>query len=161
MLLEPVTFALKVAFVAVLFLFVLWVSRSALKDLRDDRTSLSAPPPPDATGFHSAVANTGELVRPQGNPRLVIRRMAGQQPGLEYDLPERATLGRGDVEIQLEDTFASSRHARIELQSGLAVLEDLGSTNGTYLNGEKIEGPQSLRAGDQIAIGDCVFEYRA
>ncbi|MEH3053348.1 MAG: FHA domain-containing protein [Patulibacter minatonensis] len=161
MLLEPVTFALKLAFVAVLFLFVVWVARSALRDLRDEDLLVTAPPPPDATGFHAAVgAPTGELVAQRGAPRLIIRRMQGQRPGLEYDLPQRTTLGRGDVEISFEDAYASSRHARIELQSGVAILEDLGSTNGTFVNGEQLEGPWSLRAGDQIAIGDTVFEYR-
>jgi hypothetical protein len=160
-LLEPVTFALKLSFVAVLFLFVLWVARSALRDLRDEDLLVAAPPPPDATGFHAAVgAPTSELVAQRGAPRLIIRRMQGQRPGLEYDLPQRTTLGRGDVEISFEDPFASSRHARIELQSGVAILEDLGSTNGTYINGEQLEGPWSLRSGDQIAIGDTVFEYR-
>ncbi len=159
MLLEPVTFALKLAFVAVLFLFVAWVARSALRDLRDDGLP-SAAVPIDATGFHSAVGpETGELAHGAA-PRLIIKRMKGQRAGLEYDLPSRATLGRGDVEISFEDQFASSRHARIERQSGVSVLEDLGSTNGTYLNGEQLEGPQALRSGDQIAIGDTVFEYR-
>ncbi len=162
MLLEPVTFALKLGFVAVLFLFVLWVARSALRDLRDDQLMSPAPPPPDATGFHAAVGGIPAELAPArtGAPRLIIRRMQGQRNGLEYDLPARTTLGRGDVEISFEDPFASSRHARIELQSGIAILEDLGSTNGTYVNGEQIEGPWSLRSGDQIAIGDTVFEYR-
>lgn len=161
MLLEPVTFALKLAFVAVLFLFVLWVARSALRDLRDDELLVVAPPPADATGFHAAVgAPTSEVVARRAAPRLIIRRMQGQRPGLEYDLPARTTLGRGEVEISFEDPFASSRHARIELQSGVAILEDLGSTNGTYVNGERLEGPWSLRSGDQIAIGDTVFEFR-
>jgi hypothetical protein len=159
-LLEPVTFALKLAFVAVLFLFVLWVARSALRDLRDDELMVAAPPPADATGFHAAVGPPTAEVARGAAPRLIIKRMQGQRAGLEYDLPPQTTLGRGDVEISFEDAFASSRHARIELQNGLAVLEDLGSTNGTYLNGEKLEGPYSLRAGDQIAIGDTLFEYR-
>lgn len=160
MLLEPVTFALKLAFVAVLFLFVLWVARSALRDLRDDELLVSAPPPSDATGFHAAVGPPTAEVARGAAPRLIIKRMQGQRAGLEYDLPQRTTLGRGDVEISFEDSFASSRHARIELSNGLAVIEDLGSTNGTYVNGDKLEGPWSLRGGDQIAIGDTVFEFR-
>lgn len=160
MLLEPVTFALKLGFVAVLFLFVLWVARSALRDLRDDQLASPAPPP-DATGFHAAVGPAVEgMPARSGTPRLIIRRMQGQRAGLEYDLPPRTTLGRGEVEISFEDPYASSRHARIELQAGAAILEDLGSTNGTYVNGEQLEGPWSLRSGDQIAIGDTVFEYR-
>ena len=160
MLLEPVTFALKLAFVAVLFLFVLWVARSALRDLRDDELLVAAPPPSDATGFHAAVGPPTSEVARGAAPRLIIKRMQGQRAGLEYDLPQRTTLGRGDVEISFEDSFASSRHARVELTAGHAVIEDLGSTNGTFVNGDKLEGPVSLRGGDQIAIGDTVFEYR-
>jgi pSer/pThr/pTyr-binding forkhead associated (FHA) protein len=63
------------------------------------------------------------------------------------------------VEIVLEDAFASSRHARIERQGGAVVLEDLGSTNGTYLNDELLSGPQPLHAGDRVRIGDSVFTF--
>ncbi len=70
-----------------------------------------------------------------------------------------ATLGRGDVEIPLEDPFASGRHARIEPQGGVMVLEDLGSTNGTYLNEELLRGPQPLHPGDRIRIGDSRFVF--
>jgi pSer/pThr/pTyr-binding forkhead associated (FHA) protein len=70
-------------------------------------------------------------------------------------------MGRGDVEIVLEDPFASTRHARIERQGGAVVLEDLGSTNGTYLNEELLTGPQPLHRGDRVRIGDSVFEFQS
>jgi pSer/pThr/pTyr-binding forkhead associated (FHA) protein len=70
-----------------------------------------------------------------------------------------ATLGRGDVEIRLEDPFASARHARITRQGHVVVIEDLGSTNGTYLNEEPLNGPQPLHSGDRIRIGDSEFSY--
>ena len=60
----------------------------------------------------------------------------------------------------LEDPFASSQHARIERQGGAVVLEDLGSTNGTYLNDELLRGPQPLHAGDRIRIGDSNFVFQ-
>jgi pSer/pThr/pTyr-binding forkhead associated (FHA) protein len=78
---------------------------------------------------------------------------------MEYDIEEGATLGRGDVEIHLEDAFASTRHARLSRQGGIVVLEDLGSTNGTYLNEELLHGPQPLHRGDTIRIGDSIFTY--
>ena len=71
-----------------------------------------------------------------------------------------AVMGRGDqAEIRLEDPFASSRHARLVRQGGIVVLEDLGSTNGTYLNEELLSGPQPLHAGDRVRIGDSEFTY--
>jgi pSer/pThr/pTyr-binding forkhead associated (FHA) protein len=78
---------------------------------------------------------------------------------MEYDVEEGATLGRGDVEIHLEDPFASTRHARLVRQGGIVVIEDLGSTNGTYLNEELLEGPRPLHPGDRIRIGDSTFMY--
>jgi pSer/pThr/pTyr-binding forkhead associated (FHA) protein len=79
---------------------------------------------------------------------------------MEYDIGEGAVMGRGDqAEIRLEDPFASSRHARLVPQGGIVVIEDLGSTNGTYLNEELLSGPQPLHRGDRVRIGDSEFTY--
>jgi pSer/pThr/pTyr-binding forkhead associated (FHA) protein len=72
---------------------------------------------------------------------------------------EGATLGRGEVEIRLDDPYASSRHARITREGRVLIIEDLGSTNGTYLNEEPLTGPQPLYDGDRIRIGDSEFSY--
>jgi hypothetical protein len=161
-MLEPVSVGLKFGFLAVLYLFLLWVARSALKDLRrghggvvqsDDRPSA------DATGMYSAASGLGDL---DGDfePRLLVERALGHETGTAYDLINGATLGRGDVEIRLEDPFASSRHAHISTQGHVVVIEDLGSTNGTYLNEQPLTGPQPLHNGDRIRIGDCEFCYQ-
>jgi len=77
-----------------------------------------------------------------------------------YDIDGDLVLGRGDrAEIRLEDPFASSRHARIFEQGNAVVIEDLGSTNGTYLNEELLSGPQPLHPGDRVRIGDSEFTY--
>jgi pSer/pThr/pTyr-binding forkhead associated (FHA) protein len=90
----------------------------------------------------------------------VVERAPGHTPGMEYDIGEGAVLGRGDqAEIRLEDPFASSRHARLLRQGGIVVLEDLGSTNGTYLNEELLTGPQPLHRGDRVRIGDSEFTF--
>src|SRR5689334_25004445 len=117
---------------------------------------LDEPAPREETGLHSAVS-------PQiGEPRLIVERAPGHTPGMEYDLHDGAVLGRGDqAEIRLEDPFASSRHARIVRQGGVMVLEDLGSTNGTYLNEEVLGGPAPLHPGDRVRIGDSEFTYAA
>jgi pSer/pThr/pTyr-binding forkhead associated (FHA) protein len=93
------------------------------------------------------------------DPRLLVERAPGHEPGTAYEIPDGATLGRGDVEIKLEDPFASARHARISRQGHVLVIEDLGSTNGTYLNEEPLNGPQPLHPGDRIRIGDSEFSY--
>jgi pSer/pThr/pTyr-binding forkhead associated (FHA) protein len=77
-----------------------------------------------------------------------------------YDLSNGALLGRGaDADIVLEDSFSSARHARLIPQGDAVVLEDLGSTNGTYLNEEPLSGPQPLHDGDRIKIGSSEFLF--
>jgi hypothetical protein len=165
MTLDPVAVALKFGFIAILYLFLLWMARSALKDLR--RTGRDpgpdgggAPAYEDATGMHvassSGLSGDGDL----GAPRLRVESAAGLRDGVAYDLSDGAVLGRGDqVDIRLEDSFASTSHARLMPQGDVVVLEDLGSTNGTYLNGEPLRGPQPLHVGDRIRIGDSEFTF--
>ena len=160
-MLEPVSVGLKFGFLAVLYLFLLWVARSALKDLRRGHGGVvesDEAPPSDATGMYPAVDGLGAV--DEFEPRLLVERARGHEPGVEYDLSGGATLGRGDVEIKLDDPFASSRHARISREGHVVVIEDLGSTNGTYLNEEPLSGPQPLHPGDRIRIGDCEFSYQ-
>lgn len=162
--LAPVSVALKFGFLAVLYLFLLWVARSALRDLRGERARGGAPAldpneaPPDATGLHSA-STLGPANLTSRTPRLVVERAPGHDPGMLYDLDGDLALGRGEVEIRLEDPFASSRHARVYEQGGIFVIEDLGSTNGTYLNEELLDGPRPLHPGDRVRIGDSELTF--
>jgi len=164
--LAPVSVALKFGFLAVLYLFPLWVSRSALRDTRGRGDSgWQAVPPggvsaaPDATGLHSA-STVGRVDLTRRAPRLVVARAPGHDAGMIYDLDGNLVLGRGDrAEIRLEDPFASSSHARIYEQAGSLVLEDLGSTNGTYLNEELLDTPRPLHPGDHVRIGDSEFVF--
>lgn len=170
--LEPVSVMLKFGFLIVLYLFLLWVSRSALRDLRGGGTQISGmdgrahPPthsaaavPADATGLHSA-STFGPADLIGRTPRLVVERAPGHDSGMIYDLGGDVVLGRGDTaEIRLNDPFASSRHARVYEQGKILVVEDLGSTNGTYLNEELLDGPRPLHPGDRVRIGDSEFSF--
>jgi hypothetical protein len=151
--LAPVSVALKFGFLAVLYAFLLWVARSATRDLRAGRLVAASEA---ATGFHSATA----APHAAQDARLVVERAPGHAAGMIYDIGEGAVLGRGDAaEIRLEDPYASSRHAQLIVQAGVVVLEDLGSTNGTYLNEEMLQGPAPLHNGDRVRIGDSEFTY--
>jgi hypothetical protein len=163
--LEPVSVALKFGFLAVLYLFLLWVARSALKDLRGGVGGGGGIPTPgaaipaDATGLYSASA-LGSADVAHRSPRLVVERAPGHDPGMIYDLDGDIVLGRGDrAEIRLEDPFASSRHARVYEQGNIVAIEDLGSTNGTYLNEELLESARPLHPGDRVRIGDSEFAF--
>lgn len=164
MALDPVAVALKFGFLAVLYLFLLWVVRSALRDLRRSgrpaEEAAAGPAHEEGTGFHPASAGLGSGADGPGLPRLRVEQAAGLPPGAAYDLSDGALLGRGDqADIRLEDSFASSRHARLVPHADAVVLEDLGSTNGTYLNGDPLSGPQPLHVGDRIRIGDSEFTF--
>ena len=164
--LEPVSVALKFGFLAVLYLFLLWVARSALKDMRGGGGGgaggvpiKGAAIPADATGLYSASA-LGSADIGNRAPKLVVERASGHDPGMIYDLDGDLVLGRGDrAEIRLEDPFASSRHARVYEQGNIVVIEDLGSTNGTYLNEELLQSARPLHPGDRVRIGDSEFAF--
>jgi len=157
--LDPISVILKFGFLAVLYLFLLWVARSALRDLRST-TDMVPAAPADATAMHSASTGLAPESPVDHDPRLLVEHATGLQEGSEYELATDLLLGRGKhADIQLSDRFASSRHARIVRQGEMAVIEDLGSTNGTLLNGEPLRGPQPLHAGDRIRIGDSEFSY--
>src|SRR3954454_4094495 len=159
--LDPVAVGLKFGFLAVLYLFLLWVARSALKDLRRGTEEAYAGPSADyddATGMHSASSALGSGSGYHG--KLVVHSGPGLARGDAYPLREEALLGRGDqANIRLEDGYASSRHARLFAQEDVMVLEDLGSRNGTFLNGEPLRGLKPLHAGDKIRIGDSEFSF--
>jgi hypothetical protein len=163
-MLEPTAVALQAAFLVVLYLFIVWVARSALRDLRRPDTeragSIAAATgtAPGGTGLHAAAGAAAGSVAV--DPRLIVERAPGHTPGMEYEIGQGAVLGRGEqAEIRLDDPFASGRHAQLTRRGGLVVLEDLGSTNGTYLNEELVTGPQPLHQGDRVRIGDSEFTY--
>jgi pSer/pThr/pTyr-binding forkhead associated (FHA) protein len=166
--LEPVSVALKFGFLAVLYVFLLWVARSVRRDLRGNSTSerqlgpthqAAGAIPPDATGMYSASA-LGSADIAHRSPRLVVERAPGHDAGMIYDLDGDIVLGRGDrAEIRLDDPFASSRHARVYEQGNIVVIEDLHSTNGSYLNEELLETPRPLHPGDRVRIGDSEFTF--
>jgi hypothetical protein len=160
--LEPVSVGLKFGFLLILYLFLLWVVRSALKDMRrDTRPSVvahAAPVASDATAMHSAAEGLGPERLEETEALLKVESAPGLETGSAFDLVGGAVLGRGEsVDIQLEDPFASTQHARISWEGSTIMIEDLGSTNGTYLNEEPLRGPAPLHVGDRIRIGDSEF----
>lgn len=159
MTLDPVSVLLKYGFLIVLYLFLMWIARSQLKDLRraPQARALQVAGVSDGTSIHAA---SGRTSLASLDPRLVVERAPGHTPGMEYEIGTGAILGRGDqAEIRLDDPFASSRHAQIVVQGGSVIIEDLNSTNGTYLNEELLGGPQPLHPGDRVRIGDSEFTY--
>jgi hypothetical protein len=146
---DPVAVLLKFAFIAVLYLFLLWVARSALRDLSRPASE------------RSHVADESQVARPVGGHSvLVVQGGGGLRAGAAFQLDGGITIGRSpQMDIQIDDPFASGRHARIYERGGFFYVEDMGSTNGTFLNGERLGSEEPLRAEDRIRIGDTEFRY--
>jgi hypothetical protein len=152
--LEPVSVGLKLAFLAVLYLFLLWIARSALKDLRG-----TVAPAPDATGFHPAPVFEAPA---GGDAWLVALRGGGLREGERFDLIGGLSIGRsGEADLRIEDRYASGLHARIFSREGRSYVEDMSSTNGTLLNDASLHGEAELIDGDVVRIGDTEFRFEA
>ncbi|HSI81450.1 MAG TPA: FHA domain-containing protein [Solirubrobacterales bacterium] len=149
---EPIAVGLQLGFLAVLYLFLFWVSRSALRELR--RTTQ---PAPEATGFHPigpggrAAATDADLVTITGG---------GLEPGERFDLFGGVTIGRSaEADVRIEDRYASAIHARVYSRGASYYVEDMNSTNGTFLNGATLEGEAELSDLDEIKIGDTQLRF--
>jgi hypothetical protein len=150
---DPISVALKFGFLAVLYLFLLVIARSAMKDLR--RT---VSPAPDATGFH-AVPGHAEATRGV-DAWLVAERGGGLEADERFDLIGGLSIGRSkEADVRIEDRYASSLHARVFSREGRYFAEDMSSTNGTLLNGATLVGEAELIDGDTVQIGDTVFRF--
>jgi FHA domain-containing protein len=150
---DPISVALKFGFLAVLYLFLLWIARSALKDL-----SRTVSPAPDATGFHHAPAFGAASAGSE--TWLIVERGGGLEAGEKYDLIGGLSIGRSkDADLAIEDRYASGIHARIFARDGRSYVEDMSSTNGTLLNDAELKGEAELIDGDIVRIGDTEFRF--
>jgi hypothetical protein len=154
---EPLAVALKFGFLAVLYLFLLWVARSARRDLGRYEGGSVIEEAAARPRRHEAPPATGGA----GRPRLEVVAAMGQKPGSNFDVSSGAMLGRGDgADILVDDRFASSAHARIFPRGDFMYIEDMGSTNGTFLNGRQLRAAERLSVSDLIRIGDSEYRYQ-
>ncbi len=156
---EPLAVALKFGFLLVLYLFLIWVARSAMRDLsRGGGGGLATEP---AEPRRSRRASRPPDLQAGVEPRLEVVAAMGHDPGTAFDIGHGATLGRSDgADIRIDDPFASSAHARIFPRGEFMYIEDMGSTNGTYLNGRKLRTAERLKLADVIRIGDSEYRYQ-
>lgn len=150
---------IRVAFLAVLWLFVI----AAIGVVRTDLFGTTA-----AKVRRASRQPPRQPQRPprqpkpsRGTPRFLVVTEGGLS-GVSIDLADQQiTLGRAnDATLVLNDDYASSRHARIFPQDGQWIVEDLGSTNGTYLDRQKVTRPTPVPIGVPIRIGKTVLELR-
>ncbi|WP_369140226.1 FHA domain-containing protein FhaB/FipA [Modestobacter versicolor] len=144
----------RFGFLLLLWLFIFAAFRVVRADLFGGRAGRVASVPPRA-------APAGRKRGARGPRHLVVT--AGPLSGTRITLGEQAILiGRADDStLVLTDDFASSRHARLTNRTGQWYVEDLGSTNGTYLDQQRVQGPLLVSPGQPIRIGQTVLELRS
>jgi pSer/pThr/pTyr-binding forkhead associated (FHA) protein len=149
----------KLAFLAVLWLFVI----AAVGVVRTDLfgPSLSARQQRRLQRQRARAGRPARAARSRGAPQMLVVT-AGVLAGTQLPLgEEQITIGRAnDATLVLADDYASSRHARLFPQDGQWIVEDLGSTNGTYLDRQKVTQPTPVPPGVPIRIGKSVLELR-
>ena len=141
---------LKIAFLVLLYLFIWRIVRSASRDIRAPQESIVLTP-----------AQAAPLTRPERG-RLVVLKSPTLPLGWEVEVDSApVTIGRGTQnQIELRgDEFASAVHARIEPRQDGVWLEDAGSTNGTFVNGVKIDRARKLANGDIVRVGETDLRY--
>jgi hypothetical protein len=149
---EPVLLALKALFLILLYLFIWRVIRSAARELRVAPQESFVLAPSQLAAAHPT---------PSGG-RLVVERSDVIKPGKSFPAgPVPLTIGRAkDNDVALAgDEFASGHHARIESQRDGVWILDLGSTNGTFVNGARLDGRRLLHEGDVVQIGDTELRF--
>jgi len=156
---DPIAVLLQFAFLAILFLFVAWVVWSARRDLAGGANT-DLPMAGGEPASPSRERGGGWDLRSGVRPRLVVVAAMNFQPGHEFAIGESATMGRTpSADVPIEDPFASSAHARIFPRGQFMYIEDMGSTNGSYLNGRQLRRPEQLKPGDVVRIGETEYRY--
>ncbi|QIK72576.1 FHA domain-containing protein [Propioniciclava coleopterorum] len=159
---ELLVFALKFAFLALLWVFILFtgaVIRSDLFGRRVPANAVEAPHPAQ----QAAEPRTKRRARAAAQVvPTTLRITRGKQAGLTMALGDQLKIGRSaDCQLILDDDYVSTRHARIYRSGQGYVVEDLGSTNGTYLNNERLSGPTRFTPADTLRIGRTLLTVEA
>ena len=151
---DEVLLILKIAFLVLLYLFIWRIVRTASRDLRLPQESFILAP--------SSQAGVQPARRGAVTGRFVVVTSADLDEGQDFELDSaQPTIGRGgqnDIAIR-SDEYASARHARFEPRQDGVWVQDLGSTNGTYLNGARLDRPRRLTEGDVVRIGETDLRY--
>jgi hypothetical protein len=148
---------LKFAFLVLLYFFVYRAIRAVATDLGGSRARARAEAPA------APAAREAKRASRRGKPprKLQIVDHDGVKAGT-MKLQDPIQVGRADAcQVRLDDTYISQFHARIYPRDGMWYVEDLGSTNGTYLNQRKLTGPSEVHAGDVVRLGKTTLELKA
>lgn len=159
--LDIMLFVLRTVFIVLIYVFIFIVLIHLIKDLHNTAESRAGTAAAVKEGGVYRVA-APVITERSGTGVLVVESAPAEydMEGVEFALSRELRLGRGpDNEVILPDPFASGNHARLYNRDGQFWLEDLGSKNGTFLNGKPLAGPAVLANGDHIRIGEIIFKF--
>ncbi|MEO1060859.1 MAG: FHA domain-containing protein [Actinomycetota bacterium] len=151
---------LSVGLLALLYLFFLramravWVETRAADRRAAQAAAPAAQPAPVAAGARQA---------PTRRPSATLRTIEPTElRGQRHDIGDEVTVGRAPgCQVRVEDDYVSQLHARLFVQGDQVMVEDLGSTNGTFVGDERVAGPRVVRPGEWLRVGSFVFEVEA
>jgi pSer/pThr/pTyr-binding forkhead associated (FHA) protein len=154
---ELTLFLIRIAYLAILWIFVL----SAVSVIRSDMFGARVPEPARAGAGNGKARKNPKPRNKKGVPTHVLV-VEGSNAGDRAELAHAPILiGRGsDAAIRLDDDYVSTRHARIAASGDQWFVEDLGSTNGTYIGTVRISQPTTITLGTQVRIGKTILELR-
>lgn len=155
---EQLLIVLKFCLLALVYLFFFRVLRAVWAQLREPELAPAAPAP--AAGAPQVAPAPAPSKRRAASTAvsLVVREPKGLA-GTSYALTDELTIGRSPgCHITLDDTYVSQVHARVFMRDGKVMIEDLGSTNGTYHNRAKVGPPVIVNRGDRVQAGSVVME---
>ena len=162
---ESLLTILKFLLLALLYLFFLRVLRAVWAEVASPREPLAVAAPAGRASRGRARDRRPAAPAAKGAPGRLKVVEPSERKGQAFELGDELTVGRAaGCQVKVDDTYASQLHARIFRKDGVFFVEDLGSTNGTYLNRrgtrnkEKVGGPLELRTGDRLMIGKTVLE---
>jgi pSer/pThr/pTyr-binding forkhead associated (FHA) protein len=163
---DQLLFVLKLCLLALLYLFFFRVLRAVWAELRAP-TPVAAPvaaaaPGPSPSPAAAPTRKERKAAEKAANaiPELVVIEPADQR-GRAYPLNNEASIGRAaGCQITVDDTYVSQIHARVFTRDGQWLVEDLGSTNGTWMNRQRVSGPMVVQKGDRLQVGNTVLELR-
>jgi pSer/pThr/pTyr-binding forkhead associated (FHA) protein len=146
---------LKYAFLAVLYIFVWRSIRAIYQELKPATSRAQPVRATSATGARSSPRKVKKA------PHKAVVVQGNSHRGVTFNLQDELVIGRAATcQVVLDDSYVSQVHARLFAKGDSYMVEDLGSTNGTYLNRRKVTAPTELRRGDQVKIGKTVLEMR-
>ncbi len=156
---EPLLVVLNVCLLILLYLFFARVLRAVWIEMKEP--ALAAASSRSGSKRQAAKPNPKPRKTPRSQPSRLVVASPEAHAGLEFALADEMTIGRAPgCTIVIDDAYVSSLHTRVNRRQDAWYVEDLGSKNGTFVNGRELSAPKAVRVGDHLSIGSNEWDFR-